>query len=203
MDRMAKAKKKAASRMPGDFTPITFLDKPQTLLTVELVPQSSWGDNVRSLVAPDKWDELRRACYRAAGWCCEVCGEGNQPPHCHEVWRYDDASHVQRLVRLITLCPDCHEVKHIGRARVMGRIEPALAHLAAVNGWSRAEAQRHVDDAFAVWRSRSEHPWTVDTSILGVEHARPPKKLTKATPRRKAAKSKPIAKAKGRKAGRK
>ena len=39
----------------------------------------------------------------------------------HEVWDYDDARRVQRLVRLIALCPACHEVKHLGLAAKRGR----------------------------------------------------------------------------------
>jgi hypothetical protein len=47
-----------------------------------------------------------------------------------EVWDYDDARMVQRLVRLIALCPAYHEVKHLGLAGRCSRLGPALAHLA-------------------------------------------------------------------------
>jgi hypothetical protein len=82
------------------------------------------------------------------------------------VWEYDEAAGVQRLVRMIALCPACHEVKHIGFAEIKGRGDVARAHLAAVNGWSAAVASRYVDEAFAVWSARSGRAWSLDVSAL-------------------------------------
>jgi hypothetical protein len=31
---------------------------------------------------------------------------------CHEVWDYDEATHLQRLSRFLSLCTRCHHVKH-------------------------------------------------------------------------------------------
>src|SRR6266542_2374238 len=64
-------------------------------------------------------------------------GRGPEHPvECHEVWRYDDRTHVQMLVRMIALCPACHQVKHLGFANVKGKGTQARAHLARVNGWT-------------------------------------------------------------------
>jgi hypothetical protein len=94
-------------------------------------------------------------------------GRGSRHPvECHEVWEYDDASGVQRLVRMIALCPACHEVKHIGLAGMKGRGDLACAHLAEVNGWTSEVAARCVEDAFAVWRTRSSRTWALDVSAL-------------------------------------
>jgi post-segregation antitoxin (ccd killing protein) len=79
---------------------------------------------------------------------------------------YDEAVETQRLVRMIALCPACHEVKHIGLAGIKGRGDVARAHLAAVNGWTAAFASRYVDEAFAVWRARSGRAWSLDVSAL-------------------------------------
>lgn len=137
-------------------------------LTIELVPQTTWGDNLRSRLPPGKWDQLRKASYAAAGFRCEVCsGVGKtHPVECHEIWEYDDEKHVQYLLGLTSLCPTCHEVKHFGRARVIGRERQALEHLMGVNGWSREVALAHVDAAFKTWRERSKYSWTLDLSKL-------------------------------------
>lgn len=142
--------------------------KPGGLLTVELVPSSSWGDNLRSRLKQSAWDRLRRASYKAAGHRCEICGgKGRRHPvECHEVWVYNDTTHVQTLERLISLCPSCHEVKHLGLAELRGRQDIALRHLAKVNGWTPTEALRHVTEAFEVWQRRSRHTWTLDLSWL-------------------------------------
>lgn len=135
-------------------------------LFVELVPKTSWGDNLRSRFKPSEWDRLRFACYAAAGHKCEICGGVGRrhPVECHEIWHYDDEAHVQTLHGLIALCPSCHEVKHFGRTQVTGRRAAALAHLARVNGWTKIQASEHVASAFAVWRERSKYPWTLDIS---------------------------------------
>jgi hypothetical protein len=137
-------------------------------LTVELVPRTCWFSNVRERVSRQEWDRIRSQTYENAGHRCEVCdGRGSKHPvECHEVWEYDEPAGVQRLVRMIALCPACHEVKHIGLAGIKGRGDVARAHLAAVNGWTAAVASQYVDEAFALWRARSGREWSLDVSAL-------------------------------------
>lgn len=138
------------------------------LLTAELVPSTCWYSNVRSEVPPDEWDAIRRAVYRRAGHRCEVCGGRGPkwPVECHEVWDYDDRTRVQRLVRMIALCPPCHEVKHFGLATVKGREVEAWKHLVAVNDWTKEQAVQHTVGAMETWERRSEHEWALDISII-------------------------------------
>lgn len=145
------------------------MQKPR--LTIELVPSSSWYTNVRSNVPPDEWDCIRRAVYRRAKYRCEICGGRGRthPVECHEVWTYDDARKVQRLERMMALCPACHRAKHLGLASVRGWYDEAIQHLARVNGWTIKETEKYADQAFAVWTERSRHEWTVDTGILESE----------------------------------
>jgi hypothetical protein len=82
------------------------------------------------------------------------------------VWEYDEDAGVQRLIRMIALCPVCHEVKHIGLAGVRGRADLAREHLALVNSWSSEVAERYIQEAFATWRSRSARSWSLDISSL-------------------------------------
>ena len=147
---------------------------PVTRLTVELVPSTCWWSNVRSHVAPAVWERLRRATATAAGNRCEICGGRGRrhPVECHEVWDYDDARLVQRLVRLIALCPSCHEVKHLGLAAKRGRHAAALAHLAKVNGWTAADAEAYTEVVFEQWAARSRHDWTLDCTVLEVQGIR-------------------------------
>jgi hypothetical protein len=135
-----------------------------TRLTVELVPSTCWWSNVRSRLSPAVWERLRRATADAAAHCCEICGGRGRrhPVECHEVWDDDDTRRVQRLVRLIALCPACHEVKHLGLADKRGRQGAALAHLARVNGWTAADAEV----VFEQWAARSRHDWTLDCTVL-------------------------------------
>jgi len=119
---------------------------------------------------------MRRQVYQAAGWRCELCG-GRGPEHlveCHEKWAYDDTTGVQQLVRLLALCPACHEVKHLGLARVNGRERQALTHLARVNGWLWEQAVAHAQGARAMARPQPtplaagpRRPWLLPASWRG------------------------------------
>lgn len=144
-------------------------------LTIEMVPKSSWYENVRSNVRPKVWDLLRKYQYARANYVCEICGGvgHRHPVECHEVWRYNEKTKIQRLERLIALCPKCHRCKHIGLARHMGKMKECIRHLMRVNNISRKEAWAYVHNAFSTWERRSRHDWELDISIL-------PKLITKA-----------------------
>jgi hypothetical protein len=141
----------------------------KTRLTVELVPSSCWYTNVRSNVPKAVWDRLRRRVAAEANQRCEICGGRGRrwPVECHEVWHYDDATRVQRLERLVALCPACHQVKHAGLASKRGRLEAVIEHLVAVNGWTTDDAGLYLEAAFEQWAARSRHQWTLDVSVLG------------------------------------
>ena len=135
-------------------------------LTIELVPETCWYSNLRSELSQRDWDILRKESYRKANYCCEVCGgKGSKHPvECHEIWEFDDKDKTQTLKGLISLCPACHEVKHIGLAEIKGRGDIARAHLAKINGWNIDQAQRYINTSFDIWNERSNHLWTLDTS---------------------------------------
>ncbi len=135
------------------------------LLTVELVPRTSWYRNVRSHVSRAEWEQLRSVTFASSGGACEICGARSRL-ECHEVWHYDDERHIQKLLRLIALCPACHEVKHIGLAGARGRSREAVAHLARVNGWSHGDARHYLEACFELWSARSNHPWSLDLTQL-------------------------------------
>lgn len=137
-------------------------------LTIELVPRTSWFNNVRSHVTKKQWDVLRNDCYVKAHNKCEICGKRGEewPVECHEVWEYNDKKHIQKLIRLIALCPACHEVKHIGLAELKGNLDRAIFHLRFVNKITLSEAKQLIKDAFIKWNQRSEQEWKVDISYL-------------------------------------
>lgn len=137
-------------------------------LTIELVPQTSWFNNVRAVVTKKRWDYLKSQVASKAYDTCEICG-GQGPKHpveCHEVWSYDNKTHVQKLERMIALCPDCHMVKHFGFAQIQGKGGAALRHLMKVNKLTYKKAEAYVTQAFQVWAERSTKTWTLDISSL-------------------------------------
>ena len=71
-----------------------------------------------------------------------------------------------------SLCPACHQVKHLGLAAKRGRQAAALAHLARVNGWTAADGETYVEVVFEQWAARSRHHWTLDCSVLEAQGVR-------------------------------
>ena len=140
--------------------------EPALRLTIELVPASCWGQNLRDVLPPATWDRLRREVYAHASHRCVICGAGGRL-HCHEVWRYDDERHLQTLEGLVALCMLCHHVKHIGHAAVLasrGKLnyERLIAHFMRVNACDRPTFERHRAAAFAAFEERSRHEWQTD-----------------------------------------
>ncbi len=156
------------------YKSIALLEK-QAKLTIELVPETSWFSSVRSKVSKKDWDIIRRDVYKKADYKCEICGGVGEryPVACHEIWKYYDDSNIQRLYGFISLCPSCHEVKHMGFANVRDRGDIATEHLAKVNNWPANDASRYVKAAFKKWCERSTFEWEIDLSLLdeiGIEY---------------------------------
>lgn len=137
-------------------------------LTIELVPSTSWYSNVRSNVSKERWDVLRKECYKLAGHKCEICnGKGpKHPVECHEIWDYNDEKCIQTLKGLIALCPDCHSTKHFGFARVSGKEKIVKAHLMKVNDLTEKQADEYIEEAFKLWEERSKKQWQLDIKII-------------------------------------
>jgi hypothetical protein len=137
-------------------------------LTIELVPRTCHFKNLRSEVTKSTWDKLRRESYQKADYVCEICGGigPNHPVECHEIWDYDDDKHIQKLVGLISLCPSCHQVKHMGLAQIQGKLPEAAAHFAEVNNINMNKAWREIAEAFTKYDERSEYQWKLDITWL-------------------------------------
>ncbi|MHB1885126.1 MAG: DUF5710 domain-containing protein [Acidimicrobiales bacterium] len=137
-------------------------------LFVDLVPSTCWFTNARSAISPSDWARVRKHVCRRAGFACEICSAKGDL-HVHERWQFDRANLVQRLRRLICICPPCHNATHfMGTKDRDGdeAAEEALAHLASVRRCSHSDAEQHVLDAFDLWEERSRFAWSLDLSVL-------------------------------------
>lgn len=132
-----------------------------------MVPQALWGRNLRALLAKEDWDRIRKDAYDRSGSRCRVCGGRGPkwPVEADEGWQYDDSTRIQTLKGVISLCPDCHAVRHWGKTMSSGRKSEALEWMCEVNGWTHAEAQKCADDAMEQWHDRSRYQdWQCDIS---------------------------------------
>lgn len=141
-------------------------------LTIELVPATSWYNNMRSVMSKQEWDTLRRKVYADYNYQCGICGMTNVILHCHEIWEYDDQNHIQKLNGFIALCKLCHWVKHIGLAGIRvseGELdfEEIIHHFMKVNGCDRQTFESHRNHAFQVWEERSKYQWLIKLDKFG------------------------------------
>jgi len=136
-------------------------------LTIELVPKTSWYSNMRNKMRPSQWDKLRKNVYEEYENKCGICGSKKGRLNCHEIWKYDDTNHEQKLKGFIALCDMCHHVKHIGYAGILaveGQLdfEKVIRHYMKVNNCNKETFEKHKKRAFSKWRKRSTYKWKVD-----------------------------------------
>jgi len=136
-------------------------------LTIELVPKPCWYSNLRDKMARSAWDKLRKQVYAQYSYHCGICQASNVTLHCHEIWQYDDALHIQKLQGFIALCPMCHHCKHIGLAGILadqGKLDfkQVIEHFTRVNQCSIEEYQAQSSQAWEIWKARNNFKWTTN-----------------------------------------
>jgi len=136
-------------------------------LNFELVPDSCWYSNLRSILSPAQWDVVRREAYARADGRCMICGAKTGRLEAHERWEYDEAARIQKLADVVAVCRSCHEVIHIGRTQLTGREDAACDHFMKVNGCTYADYRRALGEANEAHRRRNLVPeWKLDLSYL-------------------------------------
>ncbi len=136
-------------------------------LNFELVPDSCWYSNLRSILSPAQWDVVRREAYARADGKCMICGAPVKRLEAHERWTYDEENEIQRLSDVVAVCKACHEVIHIGRTTLMGGEERASEHFMKVNGCNYAEYRKALGEATADHRRRNGvREWKIDLKFL-------------------------------------
>lgn len=136
-------------------------------LNFELVPDSCWYSNLRSILTKQQWYALSKKVCSAAGGRCQICGRHSSRLEAHERWEYDEGHAVQRLSAIVAVCPACHAVIHIGRTQLKGDVRAAEDHFMQVNGCSYAEYRRALGEANEAHIRRNRVPeWSLDITAL-------------------------------------
>lgn len=141
-------------------------------LTIELIPSTVFFSNVRSNIPKKDWDKLRKDSYEKAQNKCEICGDTGKNQgykhdvECHEIWDYNYLTESQILTGLISLCPRCHQIKHIGRTFAIGKQAEAFNHIEKVNEWNHKEVVTYLAECFIEHKKKSKIHWKLDISIL-------------------------------------
>ena len=136
-------------------------------LNFELVPDSCWYSNLRSILTPAQWDVVRKDAYARAEGRCMICGCPAKHLEAHERWEYDESTQTQKLADVVAVCRRCHEVIHIGRTQLMGREREAEAWFQKVNVCTYAQYRAALGKANEDHRRRNLVPaWKLDVRYL-------------------------------------
>lgn len=136
------------------------------ILTMELVPRTSWFKNLRRSLKRSQWENIRTLTLEQAGNVCAICNWSG-PLNCHEIWEYNDETHVQTLKGFVAICGRCNLCKHLGFAGILAKrgkldMETIILHFCEVNGCQREDYEAAKAEAGKLWRERSKHKWTID-----------------------------------------
>lgn len=135
-------------------------------LTIELVPRTSWGKNLRNQVPRRIWDKIRKYVYAEHGHQCGICGADGRLI-CHEIWEYDDLNYIQRLQGFIALCNLCDHVKHLGKATQLaaqGKLDMKKVeeHFMRINNCDLETFKKYAIEVGQQHKERSKHEWRLD-----------------------------------------
>lgn len=135
-------------------------------LTIELIPTTCFGKNLRKAIPLSRWNKHRKEIFEAQNNKCCICGAGGKL-HCHEEWSYDDLNLVQNLVGFNAICAKCHQVKHIGMSQKLEELgyvdlEEVVFHFMTVNMVSRSTYQNHYKESSRIFVERSRYQWKTD-----------------------------------------
>lgn len=137
------------------------------LLTMPNVPAPLFNRAPRT-IEPNKWNIIRKRCYRDADYKCQACGNalGIKVIHAHELYSYDYVKRRATFERCVALDPLLHTIFiHSGRALTLhesGDKTMTASHLlkvaergfAIVDKWNREHPEAEplrVSDTFLNW----------------------------------------------------
>ncbi len=136
-------------------------------LNFELVPDSCWYSNLRTILKPTEWQIVRRDALSRANGHCMICGKKTTRLEAHERWAYDEKTCTQILTDVVAICHDCHQVIHIGRTQLMGDINRAIDHFQKVNNCSYSDYIKALGEANKLHQRLSKvDEWKLDLSYL-------------------------------------
>lgn len=133
-------------------------------LTIQLVPSTAFGQNIRTILTKKQWNYIRNFVYGKYYNLCSICGADDKGLEAHENWLYEKGT--QKLTDIVAVCRACHQVHHFGLSELQGKRKQTLAHLIKINNLSKKEAEKYIEKSFQEWAERSKIKWKLDIKYL-------------------------------------
>ena len=135
-----------------------------------MIPAGNWGENLHGYLDGPVWDSVRKEVYAHFNLRCAICGASNVKLHCHEDWDINDKKCTQKLKGFLSLCEDCHNIKHWGRTCAvveqgqMSRsyLQVLKDHFCYVNNCTEYTFDKHTAEARSKWPFRSKRKYKLN-----------------------------------------
>jgi len=143
----------------------------QLRLTIELIPDPLQGVSLYNILRKSgkssDWKKLREQVIAQQNARCGICQVENVTLICHEIWWYDDMSHIRALTGLIAICKMCDHCKHMGLTKILAsegklNFNKVIEHFMSINQCSHEEYIEHQSQAWKTQTERNKHKWTTD-----------------------------------------
>lgn len=113
-------------------------------LRFEFVPRKQARKNCRTYLEYktkdfSSWKTIRDKVDIDNKSVCQICGTDSKSigfkhsTECHEVWKYNEVSGIQKLTDLEALCVICHRVKHANQYKESDEFDNLIQYYAAIN----------------------------------------------------------------------
>jgi hypothetical protein len=143
--------------------------------SVAPIPAPLWGANLRKVLKPSEWQNLRKRLLAERGSICQTCGlvlPVSSKVQAHEDWEYNVTADpaVAHLKGVLLSCWHCHAIEHFGVTTNLVRsgrlthqaIDDTIAHFCKLNSSTPEEFEVHRKLVFERWESQNELNWIVD-----------------------------------------
>ena len=133
-------------------------------LSFQLVPKPLWKAELKDIIL--NWNEISVK-TRSVGKCsiCDNIFSDLRDLHAHEVWKYDDITHIQSLENIIPVCTKCHNTIHIGRTAIHGNKDEAFEWYLTVNQIDHETMMNDYEISSRVWKERSNFEWKKESNL--------------------------------------
>jgi frataxin-like iron-binding protein CyaY len=138
-----------------DFTP----SESGLRLFIDLRPINP-ASSIKNVVHFKDWERLKKFIFERNNFKCECCLSKTEPEdiEAHEYYEYsaigDAKNPTLTLKRIIAICKRCHEATHYGLAKIKQREHIAKAQLENINKIDEKQANKHIKEAFELWKER-------------------------------------------------
>ena len=132
------------------------MKKEEFRLTLELLPQAAWHNDLSNTLSKNDWDLIRKKCYEKANGRCQICDYQTTELDAHEIWEFDTRAHTQTLKNIIAICTKCHGVKHFRNSVRMGYGEEVKNHFIQVNKCTELDFNNHLLEEMLKYDERNK-----------------------------------------------